>query len=1551
MFYFKCLFKSTIFLFCSLICFSTAQAALIAHWPLDGNAQDVSGNGHNGNPVGNITYVPGQKGKGQAARFNGGSWISIPLTNDFKFVNQSLTYSLWVTGVGEYRQTAAMYLNLQGNNYYYFPQISLGKYANDVFMRALYYYRNGSEASSNTSKISDEWTHLAGVVDYPNRLLKLYVNGILSRTVTLSTVNAQGATFLHIGGYQLGGYYYTQKGLIDDVRIYNTALTDTEVKELAIATPIIDAGKDITIEIGDTVNFNGSFKDTDKDGPYTYVQEFGDGNSKVGATNTVSSIPVSYTYMKEGVFTAKLKVTDNYGNEGVGEITVNVVPTVTKDPCDPSVITLRSNLSENTPFGMWDMPFTWDAMRNPGSQDWVLIQEGDTVLLPIAGQVKVKGLCIEEKGVLRSYFNSFSNISHVEISAATIWNKGSILSSNGMTGSVLNGIYKTATDGSNIVIYTNRFLNDTTGVVSARGRGGDDILYPAYQNGAGVLDAFGGDGGNIEIYPVEFINKGKIEAGHGGDADTFDSWDDFVYGNAYGGQGGTVTIFASNLVTSTNTATGTITAGDGGFADGISTWLKHIAVISRRTGDLLALWKRQGEMYHVKGGTGGTVSANLGNISGVLQGSKGKEIHRTLIYPTEYIWVEPTTMTMDETTSFKDAENIVLFGGNDWVMDLRKLSPGAIQADKTITLAVGENSIIDLRGLSDKVFIASEKVEIFADSVLLDEGVTLEDVFDAPVINQHPSKILYHVELGYQKHVIGEPNTDLPIKLNILNNGPTQDIYTIEVESREGWQVSQLPQQVTVNGLRRTELNLRINLPETRGLEDELTVTVTSQGDPTQQAVAHIKVGVEELEAITPRNGQKADISIVLDNSFSMVGYFQIIADALEQMLVQKTVSGTSDDDVKTYFEQFSEENLPTQEDFQAFLDQFKAEESEEPAPVIEFITFTDDVISRVVTDNIPEVIGRIRSLQPKDGEDCPNASVNALSAALENLNLAGQIILATAASPHQDTTAVTQKLYDSGIRTHVLLGGSCEDEANEKLLYQTLAENTGGTFHWLPQGSLSDTTLAETITEVVTQSLIPQQQDGDLKAFGVIKDKFGQPLEGVIVRIGERITATNEEGRWEIDGLSEAQYTLTANKSDYPVVTRTFELGNEQNEKLSLRLASALDVQVKPHTRDNIPQGQELVYTVTIINQGEDTATGVQLQEIVPEGSTLVSMKPLDGGRCDRRTQTCQLPNLAPGGSTQIEIVVGNDQASTLFNRVAVTANEYPDDIQVTQSEIQPYLSVTVSDTPDPVMSEGTVHYTFKVELSTYAPQDATEVVLKILWPESVILDSITTEHGTCETSNFPEILCLLDDLSIETTDSISQLSVNADISLKDSGLLLLAPEVTITSNSYPSYTIVETTNVLMTNQQADVVIVLDSTHSMHEEISAMKTAIQQFIQQVNTIPELTFALIEFKDDVRLRAFTPDADKLLSIVGEIEVKGGGMCPEASAEALDIAVDYVKEKGQILLITDASPYDNADLLALSNKVEAKEVQLTSIISGDCSDGETVWNDIAIELGK
>jgi hypothetical protein len=72
----------------------------------------------------------------------------------------------------------------------------------------------------------NSWTHLAAAYDGSN--LRMYVNGTLVRTqaVTGNIVETSGA--LRIGGNSVWGEYFS--GLIDEVRVYNTALTAAQIQ-------------------------------------------------------------------------------------------------------------------------------------------------------------------------------------------------------------------------------------------------------------------------------------------------------------------------------------------------------------------------------------------------------------------------------------------------------------------------------------------------------------------------------------------------------------------------------------------------------------------------------------------------------------------------------------------------------------------------------------------------------------------------------------------------------------------------------------------------------------------------------------------------------------------------------------------------------------------------------------------------------------------------------------------------------------------------------------------------------------------------------------------------------------------------------------------------------------------------------------------------------------------------------------------------------------------------------------------------------------------------
>ena len=105
-------------------------------------------------------------------------------------------------------------------------------YSNDpnVSRPAAYFTTAGGalRAVTGTAAIAQNaWTHLA--VTYDGTNMRIYVNGALARSVLRSGAVLQSNGVLHIGGNEVwGGEFFA--GLIDEVRIYNRALTAGEIQ-------------------------------------------------------------------------------------------------------------------------------------------------------------------------------------------------------------------------------------------------------------------------------------------------------------------------------------------------------------------------------------------------------------------------------------------------------------------------------------------------------------------------------------------------------------------------------------------------------------------------------------------------------------------------------------------------------------------------------------------------------------------------------------------------------------------------------------------------------------------------------------------------------------------------------------------------------------------------------------------------------------------------------------------------------------------------------------------------------------------------------------------------------------------------------------------------------------------------------------------------------------------------------------------------------------------------------------------------------------------------
>jgi hypothetical protein len=93
------------------------------------------------------------------------------------------------------------------------------------------------ETSGPAALSVNTWTHLAGT--YDGVMLRLYVNGIQVSSQTQTGNLATSSDPLQIGGDSIYGQYF--EGTIDEVRVYNVALTATQIQH-DMNTPIDTVG-------------------------------------------------------------------------------------------------------------------------------------------------------------------------------------------------------------------------------------------------------------------------------------------------------------------------------------------------------------------------------------------------------------------------------------------------------------------------------------------------------------------------------------------------------------------------------------------------------------------------------------------------------------------------------------------------------------------------------------------------------------------------------------------------------------------------------------------------------------------------------------------------------------------------------------------------------------------------------------------------------------------------------------------------------------------------------------------------------------------------------------------------------------------------------------------------------------------------------------------------------------------------------------------------------------------------------------------------------------
>ncbi len=142
------------------------------------------------------------------------------------------------------------------------------------------------------------------------------------------------------------------------------------------------------------------------------------------------------------------------------------------------------------------------------------------------------------------------------------------------------------------------------------------------------------------------------------------------------------------------------------------------------------------------------------------------------------------------------------------------------------------------------------------------------------------------------------------------------------------------------------------------------------------------------------------------------------------------------------------------------------------------------------------------------------------------------------------------------------------------------------------------------------------------------------------------------------------------------------------------------------------------------------------------------------------------------------------------------------------------------------------------------------------------------------------------------------------------------------------------------------DIGFVIDDTGSMSEEISGVRSALSTFITSLRASGKTpSINLITFKDGVTSRVTSKDLDVVQGAVSALYASGGGDCPEASVQALNLARQNVKWGGRVLFATDADPHRGLNIAGAISMLRAKSIRVDVLLSGSCSEGysKALWS--------
>jgi len=223
--------------------YAQSSAGLVAHWDMNGGVTDVSGNGHNGHAT-NVVATAGMSGVPNTAyKFNGlNSFITAPYMPDLNMATFSICSKLKIDGFwgglcqGNYVIARGVEAGSPGNWSLRFDDNAFNNCYEFDSTKQVFISTAGTNAPSSATAwqytptlVKNKWYNV--VVTYDGTTWRIYIDCTLINTI-VGPGNPVGTSMdsLAIGmNIWHPSYPYPFNGAIDDIRVYNRVLHDSEI--------------------------------------------------------------------------------------------------------------------------------------------------------------------------------------------------------------------------------------------------------------------------------------------------------------------------------------------------------------------------------------------------------------------------------------------------------------------------------------------------------------------------------------------------------------------------------------------------------------------------------------------------------------------------------------------------------------------------------------------------------------------------------------------------------------------------------------------------------------------------------------------------------------------------------------------------------------------------------------------------------------------------------------------------------------------------------------------------------------------------------------------------------------------------------------------------------------------------------------------------------------------------------------------------------------------------------------------------------------------------